>query len=75
MDTKKDNPVTKAVKDVRDATRETLHRSSAEGERSKRELAGDAMTPSEKIASGANEAKHRVQAEVDKGKRGIRDRT
>ena len=71
---KKDNPITKTVKDVRDATRETLHRSAADAERSNRELAGDMMTTKEKVTSVASEGKHRVQAEIDKGKRKVRDR-
>jgi hypothetical protein len=70
---KNSNPVTKAAKDVRDAARETLHRSAADAERSNRELAGDTMTTQEKVTSVASEAKHRAQAEVDKGKRKVRD--
>jgi hypothetical protein len=80
MDIKKNlNDVKHAVKDtianVRDAERETTHRANADAERSRREFAGDTMTPREKIESGAGEVKERVQAEVDKGKRVIRSNT
>ncbi|MBV8374766.1 MAG: hypothetical protein JO302_04590 [Candidatus Eremiobacteraeota bacterium] len=67
------DPITKAAKDVRDATREALHRSAADAEHSKRDLAGDAMTTEEKVTSIASEGKERVQAAVDKGKRKARD--
>lgn len=75
MSTKDDlnSGVKKTVKDVRDATREVLHRSTADAERSRRELAGDSMTTGAKVTSGVNEAKHRVQAEVDRTKRKVRD--
>ena len=73
MDVK--DTVKKAVDDVRDATHETLHRSSAEAERARREVAGDEMTTGEKVKSVANEAKNRAQAEIDEAKRKVRDRT
>jgi hypothetical protein len=63
------------VEDVRDAASEALHRSTAEAERARRDLAGDEMTTGEKIKSGANEAANRTQAEIDKAKRQIRDKT
>jgi hypothetical protein len=63
------------VEDVRDASSEALHRSTAEAERTRRELTGDEMTPGEKIKSGANEVANRTQAEIDKAKRQIRDKT
>ena len=67
------NPIVKAAKDVRDMTRETLHRSAADAERANRELVGDTMTTKEKVGSAASEVKHRTQAEVDKVKRTVRD--
>jgi hypothetical protein len=63
------------VDDVRDTINEAGHRSEAEGERAKREVAGDALTPGEKAASVLNEGKERVLAEVDKTKRDVRDHT
>lgn len=78
-DTKSDQSLTgqieRGVKDVRDGAHEVMHRSTAEAEHARREAEGDAMTPGEKVASGLNEAKNRVEAEGDKAKRNIRDNT
>ena len=65
----------KAIKNVGDAVDETVHRGEAEGERAKRSVAGDAMTPGEKMGSVANEVKRDVQADIDKAKRNIREST
>ena len=62
------------VDDVKDRMHETQHRSAAEGERGRRELLGDELTPGEKAGSIANEAKERAQAEIDAIKRELRDR-
>ena len=62
----------KVVEDARDAVGETLHRSAAEAERSRRETEGDKMTTSEKVVSGVSELKHRTQAEIDAAKRASR---
>jgi hypothetical protein len=67
------NAVKKTVDDVKDSIHEAGHRSAAEEERAKREVFGGEMTPGEKVGSGLNEAKERVQAEVDEGKRKLRD--
>ena len=73
------NEVKKAVKDsvddVIDKTRETGHRSSADAERIRRDLAGDQMTTREKVTSTANETKERVAAGIDHAKHEVRDRT
>lgn len=69
------NPIKDTVDNVRDAANETLHRSTAEAERVKREALGDEMTTTEKLKSGINEAKNRVEAETDKVKREVRSRT
>ena len=61
------------VEDARDRAHETKHRSAAEIERERRDIAGDELTPGEKAGSVANEAKHRAQAEVDAMKRELRD--
>ncbi len=78
-DTKSDPTITgqikRGAKDVRDAVDETMHRSTAEAEHTRREVEGDTMTPGEKMASGINEAKERLEAEADKAKRNIRDNT
>lgn len=62
----------KAVENARDAVGETLHRSAADAEHAHREADGDEMTASEKAVSGANELKHRTQAEIDAAKRASR---
>lgn len=64
-----------SVDDVKDRVHETQHRSEAQGERARRDALGNELTPGEKAASVANEAKHRAQAEVDKMKRELRDKT
>jgi hypothetical protein len=65
----------KAGRDVKDTAKEVKHRVTAEGERAKRDLLGDEMTLTEKGASAWNEAKNRTQAEIDKTKREVRDKT
>ena len=79
MDTDKRHSITEEVKrgvqDVRDSAAEAMHHSAAEAEHTRRDVAGDAMTPGEKIASGANEAKERIKEGADKAKRSIRDNT
>jgi hypothetical protein len=69
------NEIKKAVKDVKDATTETVHRSNAELEREKRESIGGAMTPGEKAGSMAREAGEEAKAEYDRTKRNVRDST
>ena len=61
-----------AVADVRDRADETIHRSAADAEKTRREVAGENMTPSEKLVSGATEVQHRTQAELDRAKRALR---
>ena len=61
-----------AVDDTRDAAHEAVHRTIAQAERTKRDLAGDEMTTSEKAASVLNQGKHQAQAEWDKAKREAR---
>ncbi len=53
---------------VKDAVSEAGHKSAAEAEHARREVAGDTMTTSEKVGSVANEAKNNVQAGVDHAK-------
>ena len=52
-----------AVDNVKDAVSESKHRSVAEREQAKRDVAGDALTPGEKIGSAVNQAKNTVQAD------------
>lgn len=63
------------IDDARDRVHENAHRSEAEAERMRRKAAGDAMKPSDKAGSAANEAKNRAQAEIDAMKRELRDRS
>ena len=63
------------VKDVRDTVNEASHRSEADAEKEKRNAVGDVMTPGEKADSLLNEGKNRAQAEWDKAKREVRDKT
>ncbi len=69
------NAIKKITDDVRDSVHEAGHRSAAEGERAKRDVAGNEMTPGEKAGSVLNEAKHRTQAEIDAAKQHIRNKT
>ncbi|MBV9103066.1 MAG: hypothetical protein JO060_05705 [Candidatus Eremiobacteraeota bacterium] len=69
------NAIKHGVDDVRDTVKEAGHRSNADAERDKRTLAGDAMTPGEKVGSALEEGKERTLAEVDRAKRDVRDRT
>lgn len=65
--------IVKAVDNVRDAVSEGSHRGAAEAEQTKRDLAGDVMTPGENLASMANQAKNSVAAEIDGAKQDIRN--
>jgi hypothetical protein len=69
------NTVNRAVDDTKDALSETQHRGEAEGERAKRDVAGDAMTPGERVGSVVNEKVNETQAAIDKAKREARDHT
>lgn len=60
------------AEDVKDKVNEAAHRSTAEAEQTRRDVAGDAMTPGEKAGSVANQAKNTVQAEIDAAKQEAR---
>jgi len=62
-----------AVEDVKDAVNEGKHRSEAEAEHAKREVAGDELTPGEYADSVAKESVSRVQGGLDHAKRNVRD--
>ncbi len=64
--------VKKTTDNVRDSLHEAGHRSAAEGERAKRDVAGNELTVGEKTGSALNEAKHRTQAEIDAAKQRLR---
>ena len=65
--------VDKAVGNVKDTFSEAGHRANAEGERASREAAGDTMTTGQKVGSIVREGKETAQAEVDRGKRAVRN--
>ena len=65
----------KAVKNVQDGFKEAGHRGEAQAEQTKRDVAGDQMTASEKAGSMANQAKNTVEAEFDKAKQDVRNNT
>lgn len=65
----------KTIDNVSDAFSEAGHRTNAEAEHTNREVAGDALTPGEKIGSVATEGKESVLADVDRAKRDIRSDT
>jgi hypothetical protein len=62
----------KAAANLKDAIGEAGHRGAAEGEATKRDLAGDEMTPGEKLGSALNQAKETTLADVDHLKRDVR---
>lgn len=64
-----------AAENVKDAVSEATHRSAAEAEQKKRDVAGDQMTPGEQAGSMLNQAKNTVQGDVDATKRDIRNNT
>ena len=63
----------KGIDNAADTLSEAGHRGAADAERSKREIAGKEMTAGEKASSVVNEGKNRVQAEVDRAKRDVRN--
>lgn len=67
--------IKKAVDNVSDAVNEATHKSNAEAEHATRDVAGDAMTPGEKLGSIANEGKENVLGGIDHAKRDIRSNT
>lgn len=69
------NDVKKAVDDAKDALREVKHRTEADIEHAKRDVAGDEMTTGEKVKSFVKEDVENTKADVDKAKREIRDKT
>lgn len=64
--------IKKTVDNAKDAVSEANHRSQAQAEQTKRDVAGDEMTLGEKAGSVVNQAKHSTQAEIDSAKREVR---
>ncbi|HLJ83226.1 MAG TPA: hypothetical protein VKT51_03485 [Candidatus Eremiobacteraceae bacterium] len=65
----------KTVADGKDAAHELEHRTKAELERAKRDVAGDEMTTGEKVKSFVHEDVERTKADMDEAKRKLRDKT
>ncbi len=65
----------KAVDNIKDAANEASHKSAAEAEQGKRDVAGDQMTASEKAGSMLNQAKESVQGDGSATKRDVRNNT
>ena len=63
----------KVGKDIRDTVNEAGHRSAADGEQAKRDIAGDDMTVGENAGSMFNQAKESIKADVSSAKREARD--
>lgn len=61
-----------AFANTKDAVNERLHRGAAEAEHTRRDVAGDEMTPVEHLTSLANEAKNDAQAGIDAAKQNLR---
>ncbi len=64
-----------AIANVKDAANEAMHRSTAEAEQTKRDVAGELMTGGETAGSMLNQAKNSVQADIDAAKRDVRNNT
>jgi hypothetical protein len=67
--------LSKAVHNVGDALHEAGHKTRADAERADREIAGDTMTPGEKVGSVVSEGKERLLGDVDHAKRDVRNNT
>ncbi len=65
----------KTIDNVSDTFSEAGHRTNADAAHADREVAGDVMTPGEKLGSVANEGKESVLADVDRAKRDFRNDT
>ncbi|GAC1310032.1 MAG: hypothetical protein NVS2B3_17210 [Vulcanimicrobiaceae bacterium] len=67
--------IKKAVDNVADSLSEAGHKTNAEAEHASREVAGDTMTPGEKLGSAFNEGKENLLGGVDHAKRDVRENT
>ncbi len=63
----------KTIDNVADSFSEAGHKTNADAEHTTRDLAGDTMTPGEKMGSMANEGKESVLADVDRAKQDFRN--
>jgi hypothetical protein len=65
----------KGADNVKDTVSEAGHRSAAEGEQAKRDVAGDQMTAGEKAGSMVRQGAETVKGDIDAGKREVRNTT
>jgi phage-related protein len=66
--------VKETVDNVKDAASESTHRAAANADQQKRDVAGDAMTVSEKAGSVIDQVKNTVQGDIDAAKRDSRSK-
>ena len=64
--------VNNTLENIKDAVHESGHRATADGEQTKRVVAGDDMTIGEKLKSFVNQSANEAQANIDKTKRDAR---
>ena len=67
--------IDKAAKDIRDRISEAKHRTEAGAEKLERDTDPGTMSEGDRMRSAVEETKHNIQADVDKGKRELRDET
>jgi hypothetical protein len=67
--------IKKTGENVKDTLNEAGHRANAEGEKAKRDLAGEQMTTGEKVGSMFRQGTETVKADVDATKRDVRKNT
>ena len=65
--------IKKGIHDVEDRISEAGHKANAEGEQTKRDVAGDTMTTGQKVDSVVNQGVENVQAGFSATKRDVRD--
>ncbi|GAC1659087.1 MAG: hypothetical protein NVS4B13_03110 [Candidatus Elarobacter sp.] len=63
----------KGVENVKDSVSELGHRTAAEGEQTKRDVAGDEMTLGEKAGSVIHQGTETIKGDLDAGKRDVRN--
>ena len=67
--------VSNAVDNAKDAASEAGHRTEAQTEQAKRDVAGDSMSVGDKTKSVLNQTKEETLANVDTAKQDIRNNT
>jgi hypothetical protein len=64
--------IKEGAENAKDAISEAGHRAAAAAEQSKRDVAGDEMTPGEKVSSVVRQGSETIKADVDATKRDVR---